>query len=57
MPAAGTDARHHRLKGTHVFPSNLASAGPTIGVLIIALGVVLLVVAILLLRHIRRDDE
>ncbi|MHC5794761.1 hypothetical protein ACVXZ4_01240 [Lacisediminihabitans sp. FW035] len=40
-----------------MFPSNLASAGPTIGVLIIALGVVLLVVAILLLRHIRRDDE
>jgi len=28
-----------------------------IGVLIIALGVILLVVAILLLRHIRRDDE
>lgn len=40
-----------------MFPSSLASAGPMIGVLIIALGVVLLVVAILLLRRIRRDDE
>ncbi|CAN5517915.1 hypothetical protein BH10ACT4_BH10ACT4_10270 [soil metagenome] len=40
-----------------MFPSTLASAGPTIGVLIIALGVVLLVVAILLLRYLRRDDE
>jgi hypothetical protein len=40
-----------------MFPASLASAGPTIGVLIIALGVVLLVVAILLLHHIGREDR
>jgi len=40
-----------------VFPSSLTSAGPTIGILIIALGVVLLVVAILLLRYVSRDDR
>jgi hypothetical protein len=57
LPAAGTDARHHRSKGTHVFPSTLSSAGPAIGMLIIGLGVVLLVVAILLLRYLHRNDE
>lgn len=57
LPAAGTDAHHESSKGNAVFPSTLASAGPTIGILIITLGVVLLVVAILLLRYIRRDDH
>jgi len=40
-----------------MFPPSLASAGPTIGILIIALGVVLLVVAVLLLRYIGRYDR
>lgn len=40
-----------------MFPASLAAAGPIIGILIIALGVVLLVVAILLLRHVGRDDR
>jgi phosphate starvation-inducible membrane PsiE len=40
-----------------VLPSSLASAGPTIGILIIAIGIVLLVVALLLLRYINRGDQ
>jgi hypothetical protein len=40
-----------------MFPLTLESAGPTIGILIIALGVVLLVVAVLLLRYIGRNDR
>ncbi len=44
-------------EGASVFPASLASAGPTIGILIIALGVVLLIVAVLFLRYIDRDSK
>ena len=40
-----------------MFLSSVVSTGPTIGILIIAIGIVLLVVAILLLRYIHRDDQ
>jgi hypothetical protein len=38
-------------------PLSLDSTGPTIGILIVALGVVLLVVAVLLLRYIGRNGR
>ncbi|MES2094862.1 MAG: hypothetical protein V4531_13785 [Actinomycetota bacterium] len=40
-----------------MFPASLASVGPTIGILITALGVVLLIVAVLFLRYIDRDSK
>jgi hypothetical protein len=40
-----------------MLPTSLASAGPAIGILIVALGVVLLVVAVLFLRYIGRGDK
>ena len=38
-------------------PPTLEAAGMTVGILIVALGVVLLVVAVLLLRYISRNDR
>ena len=38
-------------------PLSLESTGPMIGILIVALGVVLLVVAVLLLRYIGRNGR
>ncbi|WP_255461187.1 hypothetical protein [Glaciihabitans sp. INWT7] len=40
-----------------MFSPSLTAAGPAIGILIIAIGVVLLVAAVLLLRYLGREDR
>jgi len=40
-----------------LLPSSLAAAGPAIGLLIVTLGVVLLIIAVLFLRHLNRSPK
>ena len=57
MRASSATANPRAHEGMILLPLSLAAAGPAIGFLIVALGVVLLIIAVLFLLHLNRGPK